>query len=617
MASAQTSSATAFRPEPTVRDLTFKMMGRSPWWFLANALAWSSAHAMPLLPGLVLKVFYDGLASDAPATLSPGLVLALLAGVGLTRAAATFGAEWLWGGMWHFMTGQVRLNFMRLLAGLPAAVATPKSSSEIVSRVRDDVDEACMGLEECVDGPGVIFFAVGAIVIMAGIDWMATAMVVAPVVLVSLTIHLAHTRIIRLRTRSREAGAAVAEFVGEVFNALLAFKLAPASRGLPEAFAELNQERRRAAVAEKLLSELFNFSNSAVTVVFTGALMYYITVTRGDNAFTVGEFVLFVTYLDRITEYAGWIIWMTGNFKRAKVSISRIAEVVPVGPTAHSLVGRDPIGLATANMTVQSSQEARLERMEAQNVSFRYPDTEGGVSDISLVLPAGSFTVVTGRIGSGKSTLLKALLGLLPMDHGTLLWNGEPVTDADRFMTPPRAAYTPQSPRLFSDTLHNNITLGEQVRDGNVEAAVHTAVLEPDLDQMADRLETAVGPRGLRLSGGQVQRTAAARMLAADAQLLVVDDVSSALDLRTERLLWNRVLSHVEGGPDHEAAGPPTCLVVSHRRRVLRRADNILVLKEGRLEAQGTLEELLATSPEMQVIWSQASQEAEELDRGP
>jgi len=92
-------------------------------------------------------------------------------------------------------------------------------------------------------------------------------------------------------------------------------------------------------------------------------------------------------------------------------------------------------------------------------------------------------------------------------------------------------------------------------------------VLEPDLDQMADRLETAVGPRGLRLSGGQVQRTAAARMLAADAQLLVVDDVSSALDLRTERLLWNRVLSHVEGGPDHEAAGPPTCLVVSHRRR--------------------------------------------------
>ena len=238
------------------------------------------------------------------------------------------------------------------------------------------------------------------------------------------------------------------------------------------------------------------------------------------------------------------------------------------------------------------------------------------MSDISLVLPAGSFTVVTGRIGSGKSTLLKALLGLLPMDRGMLLWNGETVTDPGRFMTPPRAAYTPQSPRLFSDTLHNNITLGEQVRDGNVDAAVHTAVLEPDLDQMADRLETAVGPRGLRLSGGQVQRTAAARMLAADAQLLVVDDVSSALDLRTERLLWNRVLHHVQGGPDHEA-GPPTCLVVSHRRRVLRRADNILVLKEGRLEAQGTLEELLATSPEMQVIWSQASQEAAELDGGP
>ena len=126
MASAQTSSATEFRPEPTVRDLTFKMMGRSPWWFLANALAWSSAHAMPLLPGLVLKVFYDGLASDAPATFSPGLALALLAGVGLTRPGHLRG-EWLGGGMWHFMTGQCRLNFMRLLAGLrPRATNSSK-----------------------------------------------------------------------------------------------------------------------------------------------------------------------------------------------------------------------------------------------------------------------------------------------------------------------------------------------------------------------------------------------------------------------------------------------------------------------------------------------------------
>ena len=617
MSSAQASSAVGSRQVPTVRNLAFRLIWRTPGWYLANALAWSSTHAMPLLPGLVLKVFYDGLTSGTPATLSPGLALAALAGIGLTRAVTSFGGEWFWGGMWHFATGQVRLNFMRLIAGLPAAVAMPKSSSEIVSRVRDDVDEACMPLEECVDGPGVIAFAVGAIAIMAGIDWMATTIVVVPVMLVSLSIHLAHNRIIRLRTRSRETGAAVAEFVGEVFNALLAFKLAPAGQELPEAFAKLNRERRRAAVAEKLLSELFNFSNSAVTVVFTGVLMYYITAARGDNAFTVGEFVLFVTYLDRITEYAGWVIWMTGSFKRGTVSIGRIAEVVPTGPTAHSLVGRDPIGLAAADMAVRSGDGSQLERVEARHVTYRYPGTGGGVSDISLVLPAGSFTVVTGRIGSGKSTLLKALLGLLPMEKGTLLWNGTTVSEPGKFMTPARAAYTPQSPRLFSDTLRNNITLGEPAREGNVDAAVHTAVLESDLEQMADRLETEVGPRGLRLSGGQVQRTAAARMLAANAELLVVDDVSSALDLRTERLLWNRILSHVEGGPGHGPAGPPTCLVVSHRRRVLRRADNILVLKEGRIEAQGTLDELLSTSREMQVIWSQASQEAEELDRAP
>ncbi|MCP4753247.1 MAG: ABC transporter ATP-binding protein [Proteobacteria bacterium] len=237
-------------------------------------------------------------------------------------------------------------------------------------------------------------------------------------------------------------------------------------------------------------------------------------------------------------------------------------------------------------------REKQLQTLSATGLTHHYNSANKGIEGINLKIQRGSFVVVTGRVGSGKTTLLRTLLGLLDKQQGEIRWNGRRVEDPASFFVPPISAYTPQVPRLFSESLRDNVLMGQEKNDRILTDAVGRAVLDEDIESLEAGLETQVGPKGVKLSGGQIQRVAAARMFAQKSELLVFDDLSSALDVETETLLWNQI----------KELGDATCLVVSHRKVAFEHADQILVLKDGKLEALGTLDELMASNREMQFL---------------
>jgi ATP-binding cassette subfamily B protein len=215
-----------------------------------------------------------------------------------------------------------------------------------------------------------------------------------------------------------------------------------------------------------------------------------------------------------------------------------------------------------------------LDTLRVRDLTVGY---EGGhqLEGVDLDVRRGQLVVITGEVGSGKSLLLRSLLGLIPRERGEIEWNGRRVVDPSIELTPPRVAYLPQVPRLFSEPLADTVLLGLDA--SRLDGALWLACLEDDIEEFPDGVATRVGPKGVRLSGGQIQRTAAARAFARTPELLVIDDLSSALDVGTETRLWDRLFA------DH---GRQTVLAVSHRPRVLAQADVVLELERGRVRVR-------------------------------
>ena len=532
---------------------------------------------IPLALGLATQAFFDAFTGDAG--IGVWTAVALIVALQMSEVVTELALSRAWSGFQYKTHTLLQRNmFAGILRGF-GRHGLPVPPGDALSRFRVDPPAIASGsMDGVCDLIGRGAFAVVAAVVMWRIDPLLMAAAFAPVAVAALVSDALGTRSSRYGAAALDSTTRLSRFLGEVVNAQLAVRVAGAQDRVVGRLADIGETRRRLSLRDRVFGETLNSMNYHLVHVSTGAVLLLGAARVRSGTFTVGDIALFVVFLDQLTYLPAEIGRVITELKRTAVSVRRMHTLMP-GEPQDAVVAPAPVYLRRELPAVDPAPPREpLERLEVGGLTCRHPASGRGIEDVSFTLARGSFTVVTGRIGAGKTTLLHAVLGLLPAT-GEVRWNGRVLSERGAFLVPPQCAFTPQVPRLFSESLGDNLLLGRPDDPATVDEALRAAVLDDDVAGFERGIHTLVGPRGVKLSGGQVQRAAAARMFLGQAELLVFDDLSSALDAATEAELWARLFAR----RDHV-----TCLVVSHSAAALARADQVLTLEDGRLVVDGS-----------------------------
>lgn len=546
------------------------------WWGYAAFVAFIT---LPVLSGWLLGRAFDALSKGETAT-----VVWMALGVGATevlRMACIHVAAIQWTQVWVYMQTFLRANLLvaQMASGGLEAGQPVGSAGEAVTHFRDDTEDVTQFVDGLVDVSAGLVFTVLAAFVLGSSDGRGAAVLLVPLVAVALATRTLDSRIKAYRTADREATSDVSGLIGDLMAAATTVKVNHATEPALATLRRLVDRRRETAVRDKVLDTgVQAFSEGSVDVGL-GLVLVVSAGAIASGKFGVGELALFTAYLGWLSFLPRMVGRVLARRKQAGVAIDRMRALVADQHPANLVNERSlPIGGRSPRNRPAATRPERtpLHRFEVRGLSAHFP-SGAGVTDVDFSIDRGSFTVITGPIGSGKTTLLRAMLGLAHQADvtGEILWNGRPLVDRASFLIPPNCAFLSQVPQLISDSVADNISLGP-IDGADLARALQLAAVSTDIDDMPDGVLTTIGPRGLRLSGGQRQRVATARALVHSPELVILDDLSSALDVETEVDLWSNL-----------AAAGMTVIAVSHRTVAFDRADRVLHLDGGRLYVSG------------------------------
>ncbi len=463
-------------------------------------------------------------------------------------------------------------------------------TGELMSRCTNDLNSVRMVL-----GPGIMYSAntiatmVLAVILMFWISATLSVYVLLPVPIVAVSVWLfgrqihalygkiqASLAVLSAKAQENLAGVRVVRAYGQE---------AAEIRGFDGPNREYIDRNLRLIYFWSLFMPLLQmlFGLTFILVLWQGGSQVVL------NRITTGELIAFYTFMTSLIFPMIALGFVTNIFQRGGASMGRLNYILDSVPQISDSTVQDKTG------------EIRGE-IEFKNLTFTYPtvrsDIDGTKSngnaasnkpvlqDISLHVPAGSILAIVGPTGSGKSTLASLIARLWEAPSGTLLIDGRPIREWPLETLRRAVGYVPQDTFLFSETLRENVAFGvERATDEQVSEAADVASIAAEIGEFPARFNTMVGERGITLSGGQKQRTAIARAVIRDPKILILDDSLSSVDTGTEERILRRLDAILR---------QRTTILISHRVSTVQHADQIVVLREGRIVERGTHEELLA-----------------------
>lgn len=551
----------------------------------------AAAKAAALTTPWLLKLLIDSLSRDPALLVWPAGLIATYA---LLRLAGAWLGEWR-----DLVFGRVTERTMRrvgvqVFSHLQALDLNFHQSRQTGSLSRD-IERGITGIRFLLRFllfnilPTLLEIAAVATILIAAFGWLYGA-----VMLVSVTAYIAWSvRITEWRTHHvRDSHRLDSQAHGRAVDALMNFEtvkyFGAEDREIRSYDAELADWEQAMRSSRKSLA-LLNGGQALIIGLSLLAMLMLAGkgVVAGEH--TVGDFVMINAYLVALFTPLNFLGFVYREIKASLVAVQRLFTLLDEQPTIHSAPDAAVLELSSPP------------RIEVRDLHFRYQPDRPILQGLDFTVEPGTTTAIVGPSGSGKSTLARLLFRFHDPASGEIRVNGTPITALTLPSLRAQIGVVPQDAVLFNDTIAANIAYGRpDASAGEIDAAVRAAALQPLIDAAPQGLQTRVGERGMKVSGGERQRIALARVLLKNPRILILDEATSSLDTQAESTILEAL---------NPVMSERTCVAIAHRLSTIRHADQILVLRDGRIVERGRHDELLARQGLYADLWQQQARD--------